>query len=392
MKAIGWDAGPVSHLDHQIINTSHPMRRAVLRAERAGLLARMGQGPAALAEISSLRTEFKAFLYPELSVRLYLAEAWQGYFTDFSPAAGAFVRRAHALSQAAGLRAEKALSAAWLAHMNYTELDFHAMVKHVLEALQGAEPLAHHTHSRACLVLADAYHLAGAFQCAQPWYGQARWHAMAARDRLTLSAINHNMAWHRTLQALQQSVWGGPDVAKNEARQALASMAATQALDMLTGSPSPAQSLQWAQALSYSVLGQYDQALNRYGFPLERPDTEGLLPLKPLVLADMAWCFYQIGKPESAQLYAAQSFHSLGSTHHPDTLALAHARLSQVFDQLAEPVQALKHRQDAELTLHTHRQLQGQVLLALHPVSESGRHFLQATYSSSHEENLILSS
>jgi hypothetical protein len=365
MKSAGWRSSAVSHLDHQITNASHRMQRAVLRAERAGILARMGKSPEALAEISFLRTEFKGCLYPEVSVRLYLAEAWQAYFADFSPKAGSTIRRAHALSQAAGLTAERALSAAWLAHMDYIQLDFHAMVKHILEALHGSEPHAHNTRSRACLVVAEAYHLAGAFQCAQPWYAQARFHAMAGRDPLTLSAINHNMAWHRTLQSFQQSLWGNLGTAQDEARHAMTSAAATQALDTCGGTMAPQRSIQLAQALGYSVLGRYDQALNLYdshGLPSE---AEGLSPLKPLILADMAWCCYQIGQPLQANHYALESVLSFGLTSHADNLALAHARLDQVFQLLDEPHRANTHRHEAESNLRAHQQLQAQLLHAL---------------------------
>ena len=61
------------------------------------------------------------------------------------------MRRAHALSKAAGLSQLQALSAAWLAQMDYLRLDLQSMASNLVTALKLAEPNNHSARSRASL-------------------------------------------------------------------------------------------------------------------------------------------------------------------------------------------------------------------------------------------------
>lgn len=355
--------GLLCRLNRQLEASPHRLQRAVIRAERAGVLARQGHLDEAKAEISWLRAEFDGCPHPEISVRLYLAEAWRAYFSDLSPEGREKVRRAYALARAAGLRNECALSAAWLAHMDYINLDFQAMARHVAEALALAGPQAHAARRRACLVVAEAYHLAGCMNRAQPWYAQARYHALAEEDLPALSALNHNLAWHRALQAVQAALWGGAPEA--EARHALTSAAATHQFDTCRGVVALPSSIQVACALAYSVLGDHTQALAIFEAHAPQADAQGLLPLRPLVLAEMAWGCHHLGHEQLAHHYAQASVAALGFSQHADDLALAHGRLAQVFQRLGEPKRSASHARRARLNWANHQRVQSEVLAAL---------------------------
>jgi hypothetical protein len=360
---------PVAQLSRQIDRCHFRLERACLRAERAGLLARQGHVEPAGREIAALRTDFDPHPNPELSVGLFLAEAWTVYFSDLSPTARDKFQRAHGLSHAAGLTEQQALSAAWLAHMDYVGLDFVSMAKHVREALALAGPWAHAARSRACLVMADAYHLAQRLDLAQPWYARARQHALAEDDALTVSALNHNMAWHRALQALHATLQGQD--AFNDARHALTSATATQHFDHYREVVSLPALIQVASALAHSVLGESAQALALYEAHAPQADAQGLRPMRALVLADMAWCSHQVGDAPLARHYAQAAGDAFVFSRHADDRALAHGRLAQVFRALGQAGQAKRHATQARLHGREHQALQERVLAAVEGITTS---------------------
>jgi hypothetical protein len=253
--------------------------------------------------------------------------------------------------------------------MDYITLDFQAMARHAAEALALAGPQAHAARSRACLVVAEAYHLAGCMDRAQPWYTRARYHALAEDDLPALSALNHNLAWHRALHAVQAALWGGAPEA--EARHALTSAAATHQFDTCRGVVALPSSIQVACALAYSVLGDHTQALAIYEAHAPLADAQGLLPLRPLILADMAWCCHHLGHEQLVHHYVQASVAALGFSQHADDLALAHGRLAQVFQCLGEPKRAASHARRGRLNWLAHQRVQSEVLAALERVDSA---------------------
>jgi hypothetical protein len=105
------------------------------------------------------------------------AEGLVVYFSNLGDASRDKIMRSLALSEA--MRAERlqALSAAWLAQMDFAKLDYEPMLLHILVALATAGSDQHSAPSRASLVIAQAYHWAERPDLALPWYGRARQHA-----------------------------------------------------------------------------------------------------------------------------------------------------------------------------------------------------------------------
>jgi hypothetical protein len=357
--------GPLAPLNRQIEGASQPVARAVLRAERAGVLARYGYADEARHEVAWLRTEFDRRPDPEIFARLYLAEAWLAYYSDLSPKARDKVHRAYALSKAAGLVELQALSAAWLAHLDYVCLDMPAMAAHLREALDLSDPNHHAALGRACLVMAEAYHLAQQPGLAQPWYAEARRHAQAQDDYLTLSALNHNMAWHRSLHAIQAALRGGHAEAEAEARHALTLAEATQQFDAWRGVRALPASIQVASALAHSVLGRPAQALALYEAHAPEADAQGLRALRPLLLADMAWCCHHTGQLALRQHYVQAAVDALPWAQQADDLAMAHGRLAQVLTLRGDSALAALHDEQARQNWGLHTQTLERVLDAL---------------------------
>ena len=360
--------GLLAPLNRQIEGTSQPVARAVLRAERAGVLARYGYTDEARRELSWLRTEFERRPDPEIFARLYLAEAWLAYYSDLSPKARDKVHRAYALSKAAGLVELQALSAAWLAHLDYVCLDTQALASHLREALDLSHPDHHAALGRACLVMAEAYHLARRTDLAQPWYAEARRHALAQEDVLTLRALNHNMAWHRSLHAIQASVRGGH--AEAEARHALTLAQATHQLDAWRGVRALPASIQVASALAHSVLGHFEQALALYETHAPKADAQGLRALRPLILADMAWCCHHTGQQALLLHYLQAAVDALPWAQQADNLAIAHGRLAQLFALRGDSALAVFHHEQAQQNGCRHTKILDHMLEVLGGLSQ----------------------
>ena len=361
--------GLLAPLNRQIEGASQPVARAVLRAERAGVLARYGYADEARHEVAWLRTEFDRRPDPEIFARLYLAEAWLAYYSDLSPKARDKVHRAYAWSKAAGLVELQALSVAWLAHLDYVCLDMPAMAAHLREALELSDPNHHAALGRACLVMAEAYHLAQQPGLAQPWYAEARRHAQAQDDYLTLSALNHNMAWHRSLHAIQAALRGGHAEAEAEARHALTLAEATQQFDAWRGVLALPASIQVASALAHSVLGHPAQALALYEAHAPEADAQGLRALRPLLLADMAWCCHHTGQLALRQHYVQAAVDALPWAQQADDLAMAHGRLAQVLTLQGDSAPAARHDEQARQNWGLHTQTLEGVLEALAAVT-----------------------
>jgi len=362
--------GLLAPLNRQIEGASQPVARAVLRAERAGVLARYGYADEARHEVAWLRTEFDRRPDPEIFARLYLAEAWLAYYSDLSPKARDKVHRAYALSKAAGLVELQTLSVAWLAHLDYVCLDMPAMAAHLREALDLSDPNHHAALGRACLVMAEAYHLAQQPGLAQPWYVEARRHALAQEDFLTLSSLNHNMAWHRSLHAMQAAVRGGHAEAEAEARHALTLAQATHQLDAWRGVLALPASIQVASALAHSVLGHFAQALALYETHAPKADAQGLRALRPLILADMAWCCHHMGQQALLLHYLQAAVDALPWAQQADDLAIAHGRLAQLFALRGDPALAAFHHEQAQQNGCLHTQILEHMLVALGSVSQ----------------------
>lgn len=212
-------------LDARIKEVRDPVENACLRAEKASLLARQGHLDAARAELRDLRARFDSRPHAAVSAWASLADGLVAYFEDLNASARDKFMRALALSQSYQSPTIEAVSAAWLAQADLSNMDFQSMIRHLAKALDTAPVTLHSARSRASLVAAEAYHWAERIDLALPWYSLARQHAAAEGDEASLSALMHNMAWLRTAEARRRSVFGNPDeVQKNMRDSGLSSL------------------------------------------------------------------------------------------------------------------------------------------------------------------------
>jgi hypothetical protein len=338
------------------------------RAERAAYLARLGRFDEARAELDAIRHKYDLRPSAEMSSWLNLSEGLFSHFRDMGPGSREKILRAHALSSATNLTKLQALTAAWLAQMDYLRVDVASMVRHIAEAFRLTTPKEHSARSRACLVVAQSYHLAGRMGLALPWYGRARDHALAEGDDATISALMHNMAW---LRAQQLRISGSAifDPPRDET-YALLSADSVANFDWMIGSSSLGSLVPVLRAQILTARGEYAEALALYELHLVEAICEGMGRLQADMLADQAWCRLQLGQAKLAWSDALAAEACIDAHGHFDDRAIAHDRLAQVFAACGDSNKASLHTRLCAEAWSGHASFQQQILDALETLNE----------------------
>ena len=179
----------VLRLDELIAQADSPLDRECLKAERAGVLARLGLMADARFALAGLRTQSQRHRSPRLNAWVWIVDGLITHFESIGDEARDKFQRAWLQAEAAQDRPMMALSSAWLAVGAFNATDLPALQRHIATALRLAEPAEHATQARVGLVLADAYRFAGDEPSSRRWYLAARSHASADGDSSMISAL-----------------------------------------------------------------------------------------------------------------------------------------------------------------------------------------------------------
>ena len=359
----------LSALDARIQKARDPVENACLRAERAALLAREGQIDAARKELETLRARFDSRPHAVVSAWASLAEGLVAYFEKLGLPARDKFKRALALSRAAKAASIQAVSAAWLAQMDLLSMDFEPFIEHLAEALNTAPSTLHSARSRAGLAIAIAYHWCERLDLALPWYALARQHATAEGDEATLSALMHDMAWLRAVNARRIAVNGGPR--PGNLQQVLLGAESTGHFDQRIGASSLSSLVPILRAHVLVLLDRHAEALALFDQHLDSSLNQGLARVQCSVLAEAAWCRMHAGDKSQAMAEARAVETHIGTCDQPDERAAAHGRLAQLYALGGDPDAAARHRARAEAEWSVHSANQ-QRLLALLGTLEPG--------------------
>ena len=354
----------LQRLDAAIAAAGEAASAACLRAERAGLLARMGDIDGAKAVLGELRAQQARVAQPSLAAWLSLVDGLIEHFDSVGAQARERIARAHALATAARDRPLLALSAAWLASMDYANGDLPGVARHVAEALQEAAHDHHAARSRASVVVAQSYHWGGRLDLAQPWYQRAREHASADGDEATLSSLMANRAWVIGEQLRLASILGedghAPD--SNALRQALIGAESTANYDQHVGKSSLRWWLPMLRAQLLLAKGRDAEALAMFDVHMPVALEEGLAYMSPVLYADLAWCRVRLGHKEAALVDARVAEAGFSAECEPEDRAGAHGRLAQVFEALGLAQEAHSHAAQAATHLQALRAQQLQLV------------------------------
>ncbi len=350
-------------LDARIAKSRDPLQRACARAERATLLARQGRLDDARAELAAIHARYDGQPNAVVSAWTSLAEGLVAFYTDFSPSARDKLLRAHALASAAGSRHVRALSAAWLAHMDYLEHDDEKMVAHLALALSDPPPDSSSALARASLVTAQAYHWADRLDLAIRWYAQARRHATDEGDETTLSALMHNMAWLRADQARRMAVTGAAD--RERVREVLLGAESIDHFDRMIGTASLLSFVPILRAQVLTLLDRHADALELFDAHLDTALSQGMARMQCGMLAEVAWCRVNVGDKVRARRDALAARDRIADCRQADECAATHGRLVQVFEALGDGPAAEHHRAQAVIDRQSHTDRQARLIALL---------------------------
>lgn len=347
-------------LEAEIAAAKTPLEADCKRAERAAYLARLGRFDEARGEVGALQERYGSFPNALMSSWLNLVSGVIGHCSNMDPSARDKMLRSYALSSAANLTDLRARSAAWLAHLDYLSVRTRSMVRHARESLRLAAQDDHSTRSRASLVLAQAYHLAGRLDLALPWYQRVHVHATAEGDDMTLSARMHNMTSLRA-QELRIHSWLREESVQDPG-YALLGAESTASFDLVVGSKSLQSLVPILRAQVHTARGEFASALTLYEKHLGQAILEGLGRLQSDLLADRAWCRLQCGRELDAIEDARLAESLIDPTGQFDDRIMAHGRLAQVSAAIRDTAGADRHKGLALDALVGHRELQRQIL------------------------------
>ncbi len=326
-----------------------------LRAECAGLLARQGARPEAVAILGALQARNAGQSQPRVCAWQCFAEGLLTYFTDTSLRAHDKLLRAYALASEARDSRLQSLAVAWLAYMDYVALDLESMARRVAEALQLAHSQNHGARGRACLVVAMAYHFGGRFPAAQPWYAKARAHANAQGDEAMLGAVMYNMAALQADEARQLALHGeSPDT--HLVRRAMLGLESARNYAALMRVTCLNAWVPLLCARMHALEGRYAEAATLYESHFSDGLLQGFDRARACLGADLAWCRVQLGQHELARREAMAAAVSVAHDHDVDDRAAAHTRLAHVFGALGEIHSASHHAQQAQQLWHAHQE------------------------------------
>jgi tetratricopeptide (TPR) repeat protein len=363
----------LTRLAARIAAARDPVEAACLRAQQGVYLARQGMYGEALGIVDAIRGEFGVRPNAEVTAWISLVEAVSHFYSQPGPKALDRLRRAHALSRAVNHPLLVPLCAAWLAHIEFNANRMEPMLQYAVEALRLAQPDHHSALARVSLVIADAFHFAGRFDLAQPWYAAVRQHALADGDDAMISAMLHNVAAFRANEVRLADAFGVP--IPIEARRALMETESTRNYDIGIGTMSLALPFPLMKAQLLATDGRFGGALEIFDEVLERDSPENLDRRKACFYADRAWCHFRLDHIELALADIDRAVERTGNPADPDDVASMHARISEILYQLGQHERALAHKRQSlgfrRQYLDTQAALLGQLQRALSDLAKA---------------------
>lgn len=330
------------------------MQALCLRAQRAGLLARVGQLEPARAELTGLHQAAFASPHPRLGAWLHLVEALLAYYTNYDPAARDRLLRAEALARAASCREVQVEALAFLAQLAYVEHQPDVQIEQARACLALAQPEDGVALARVHMALGMSHHLCDSFEAAQPWYTKARTLAAACGDDALTSALLYNTAVLRVARLRESELADGQPSAP-------ALMVAVDSISHFDRAMGVASLDMLTPLLRAQVLvsaGEFAAALKLFQEHLPEALSRGLERLGSSMLADLAWCRVHLADRETALAQAREAELDLDPRTEDDDRGVTHARLAQVFASLGLAEDAARQRTLADQAWAAHRALQ----------------------------------
>ena len=232
-----------ARLNHRIAVAQSDIERAVSYAELGCYHARIGDFRGAESVRQNLRAEFGDGRSLVVSVLIMTLEALLLYFTELRPESRDRLLRAKLLSTAAKHPSSIAITAAWLAHVEFNAGLYREMSESIEACLTAIGSQDESAECRVSLVLGDAFLYIGREVPSRRWYDRARLAANKMGDQAAIGALTYNRAALRVSAIRMMEIEGVvPDdqlsLTRSEVNSAInyQSIAGLQSLDHLLAS------------------------------------------------------------------------------------------------------------------------------------------------------------
>lgn len=362
------DSRLLNNLNAQAGKARDPVVWAMAVCRAASHFAAHGKTEEAVTAIKVVRGQFGKDLHFDIASWLMLAEGVLHYYKAEIPEAYDRIRRAYGLAIALRNNSAFPSCAAWMAHLEFDMCRYADMATHLQETFATAKYRDHQAIARASLVLAIAYHTAGDFERARPWYERARLNAAAEGDNATVSATLHNMASFRASNVRLVDTFGGD--AQTETKRVTLEASSSHVYDFAIGNKGLDFLARMLNGLIATIDRRFENALEAF-----EPIEIGKVPdrLQPLILVDQAWCQLNLDHPVIGLDLAKSAGSKLPSVKDDDDLAYIHSRIRQIALACAQPELAASSAIAALEALNRHRQFQSELLARLDAINTEGQ-------------------
>jgi tetratricopeptide (TPR) repeat protein len=344
-------------LDARAAMAKDDHERLLIRAERAGVLARVGRITAAREELTELRRINSAYR-AQLTAWILFAEGLIVQFESMLPGAQDRFQRAYAIATSIGDHRLQSESAAWIAFFEYQSGEIDRAFSRALDAIEHSSESDHAARSRAHLVLADCYNSSGLKHEALVEYANARRHATELGDLAMQSSILYNQAADDLARLSLASALGIDSEVEARSVELLIGSVAT--LDKAVGLTSLPAAVAILHAQLSAAKEDWRQAVDAYDSTLDAVCAEGHSRLRPKFLAERAYCLARLGEFARAKSDAEAAASTVDTCGDADDLAIAHGRLSATFRILEDQELAEQHARSAQCSLQDFRNAQAE--------------------------------
>lgn len=320
-------------------------------------ISRQGNHTAATQKILEIRKHYGVELHHEVASWVMLAEGVIHFSKGEMKPSFERIRRAHALSGALRTESVRGACAAWMALLAFNSGRYDDMVVNLQEAFEYSQEPDHQAQARASLVLADAYQVAGSFEMARPWYEKARRHASIEGDQSTLSAYLYNVAVFRTSNLRLADAFD--EVNAPELSRASLEANSSFTYDMMMGSFAFGTLWKILHAQLLIIRREYSEAtilLN--SIRIEELAGRDI----PIFHADLALCYWNLGRSKEAANQCALSEASLINLIEPDDKAYVLKRLAGLAGCFERPEHSEDLQLQASSALDAHRSTQAALM------------------------------
>lgn len=323
------------------IRKASDVQAACLRAERASYLARLGEFQEAADAIADIKAVNRRWPNAHVTAWLKFAEGIATQHRDMAAVASDGLKRAKALANAVSDRRLQSLSAAWLAYIDYTQVNLESLKINLAEAISNLAPENVASDARISLTMGLMLHIGEGYEAASEWYDRCRNKAAVDGDELMISAMMHNMAWVRVADHRFRALSTGQSEIVSVPTKLSAESTAN--FDALIGVKSLTSFVPLLRSQVHLLADEIDEALELLETYAITSVDDGLSRLQSSFISDQAYCYARIGRLKDAARGSQLAIEALNEAVQIDDRAATYSRLAQIFNLLGDANRSSKY-------------------------------------------------